>query len=599
MIKYINKIDKKLATYIKDVKGFKEILEKHNAYIAGGFLLSAITDNSFETSDIDIYVSAINFDSLFESFSRIEDSDIIKIIDYRHILSTTIRKNTEHKCYNSKEEKKNKLECSFIMASEYDQAFFKKNNIKFKIDFKLKYNNLILKCDIMVINTNTPVLNVINNFDLTCCQLWYNGSEFNGSHLEDIKQKKAQLNKDYIESLLNNNYFIKNRIEKYTKRGFEIKIPTHIYKLKNIDKKSITDIDKFIVKMVINYYMTNRNVLFENPSFRGLLYIEFKTAYKTAKKAEELDLYYIIYRVLIRYCNSFTTYSHMELEMNTYLYLGIDYRDVLTRILKIFNTNLMNVEDRHKKHRFLKIINKIQEIVLKKSDLFLNTLRLFKKYIIKEFKLPFNKKAESIKLDIDFTLEGFDPILMENITIKEHLDTDIDNVCLININDDNSITNVNLTDIKSLSVYFKDMTSGWFYKCNNGTSMASIDIKNAYVKIPGQFTIFVYYSELYDIIKNKYRIVFYKNTGVTINNTVSHDNAYITHFNSRPSFVSGYHCQEGSNITIYKLYKHANISIFMKSSKSSKSSPIDSKKIIKQSKPKATSEPLFKNKRIF
>ena len=46
-------------------KSVAEILLKNEAYISGGFLLSAIT-NSFETSDIDIYINEINFNTFIE-----------------------------------------------------------------------------------------------------------------------------------------------------------------------------------------------------------------------------------------------------------------------------------------------------------------------------------------------------------------------------------------------------------------------------------------------------------------------------------------------------------------------------------------------------
>jgi hypothetical protein len=178
MLHYTDKIDKKLKTYIKDVKGFKEILKQNNAYIAGGFLLSAITDNSFETSDIDIYVSAINFDALFESFNKIKECYVIKLsfANFRDVTSdkeTLCDKisnlNTEKKIKARKEIKYIYEHCELIVASEYDESFFKKNNIKFKIAVNFKFNhnaNINLKCDIMIVNANTPVLNVINNFDL-------------------------------------------------------------------------------------------------------------------------------------------------------------------------------------------------------------------------------------------------------------------------------------------------------------------------------------------------------------------------------------------------------------------------------------------------
>ena len=153
---------------------------------------------------------------------------------------------------------------------------------------------------------------------------------------------------------------------------------------------------------------------------------------------------------------------------------------------------------------------------------------------------------------------------------------------------------VTLTNINILSVYLKEMTSGWFYKCNNDT-MNDIDKSIAYVKIPGSYTIFVHYSELYDIIKNKYNVVFYKDTGEKILNTVSHDNAYPVHFNSRPDHVGASHCQKGSDIQIHELYK-ARSSGASRSSRSSRAALLDnSKKIVKMNKPKAKSTSVRKS----
>ena len=115
MIRYIIKIDKKLKRYIKDVKEFKKILHNNDAYIAGGFLLSAIKDNSFETSDIDIYVSALNFNSLFEELTQIAGCTVDT--DIRPLNNCNV--DNEIKCANLSDEKFN---CSFVLASEYDEA---------------------------------------------------------------------------------------------------------------------------------------------------------------------------------------------------------------------------------------------------------------------------------------------------------------------------------------------------------------------------------------------------------------------------------------------------------------------------------------------
>ena len=157
---------------------------------------------------------------------------------------------------------------------------------------------------------------------------------------------------------------------------------------------------------------------------------------------------------------------------------------------------------------------------------------------------------------------------------------------------------VTLTNINILSVYLKEMTSGWFYECNsrnNDNYENDIDKSVAYVKIPGSYTIFVHYSELYDIIKNKYNIVFYKDTGKKILKTISHDNAYSVHFNSRPNYVGASHCQKGSDIQIHELYK-ARSSGASRSSRASSDALLDNAiKIVKMNKPKAKSTSVRKS----
>lgn len=539
--KYIDKIDKKLKLYIKDINTFKTTLRNHNAYIAGGFLLSAIAVDKFETNDLDIYVSALNFDSLIDTLNIIPNCDKLY---FRNLADA------EGNFYFEKyDTDKN---CKFIIASEYDHSFFKKNNIKLKISINCS-GSKFLKIDIMVINAGVPVLDVIKNFDLTCCQLWYNGSEFNGTHLADINKKKAYLNEGYASSLLNNNFFIKNRMEKYTDRGFTIEIPIHKYEIPE-KEKSIKDIQKFVVKVVINYYIMylhylislnrDRNIaikylnIFDNTDNRTikckkmcLLEIKLKKINNVIDKA-----IYLIYNTLLKYCNSFNSFSINELENNTILYFGTDYKFVLNTILKFFTDVITIVEDSSKINRMNKIIDKMKQILSKNTK----PLTTFKNYVTSKYNLPFDKKIESCKINV---IEIQD-------SIQEHLESDKNNICIIGITENNKVDSnaINFTNIDYLSIYLRDMNSNWFYKCNEDV----IDI--AYVKIPLISNIYVPYYELYDIIqnRNKCQILFYKSPITYIVNTFLYhpNNIEVT-----DKVVSADHCQNGSSITTFKLYK--------------------------------------------
>jgi hypothetical protein len=67
-------------------------------------------------------------------------------------------------------------------------------------------------------------LDVIKAFDLTFCQVWYDGDKVYADYPEDVKNKIGSLEDSYTIPLLNMNKFLVERYEKYTNRGFTIKI---------------------------------------------------------------------------------------------------------------------------------------------------------------------------------------------------------------------------------------------------------------------------------------------------------------------------------------------------------------------------------------
>lgn len=108
------------------------------------------------------------------------------------------------------------------VAPAYDESFFRKNNILAR--FRLYQDNLP-SIDIMMIPDHIPVRQVVTNFDLSFCQVWYDGQTVETNHRRDILNKSGFLQKDYQESLFQKfNWFIISRILKYTKRGFKVQV---------------------------------------------------------------------------------------------------------------------------------------------------------------------------------------------------------------------------------------------------------------------------------------------------------------------------------------------------------------------------------------
>ena len=686
---YKSKIDDKLKVILNtDLNYFKKILLKNEAYIAGGFLLSAIT-NLYETSDIDIYINEINFNRFIKDLKKLNNfkfniySDpnppIWGMDDFYHnttvkskyYYSVETRRNIGNEIYCSSEnsdldignhkaphwkDKKPKL-CNIVIASEYDLSFFKKNGIKFKIEVFI--NNF--KCDIMILNKKRKVLDVVSNFDLTFCQLWYNGSKFSGTHLKDISNKIGYLNPDYLESLIKNNYFILNRIEKYKKRGFDIynvagdisNIDISKFHLSSYNKYEIEDIEKFLVKIYIdlikkrfnlllsllknNYISSNnkyvynivsipnkittfeRKVLYgavnELEIFSNAEYILIENNKKEAydklecknrcyldfelNKIRNLNINQseIIYETLLNYINSFTNFTFNELISNTYLYFGISiikslklirnyfvaiYDDYFKNDITIQKILMTTAEYLKKKERFKYICDTLKDITKKVShdeediDEELNQINLLTDDINNKYNLTCINELDQIDVDQNriINLKGDDVINMEyDINIRDYIKKNEDNMCFINIVDDEN-GNINyypyLITRTDLMRFLLDKNSCWFYKCNRPDSIADIDRANLYIKIPFELIMWVYYSDLCYILKNKLQIVFFKYLR-NIKHSVSHDLVYPNEPGSQPNFVSSKHCQEGSDIYTYTAYQARNLTLRAKSISKSKS----------------------------
>ena len=200
--------EKKLAINIPFFPEFKKELIKAGAVIAGGYVLSFFSD--YISKDIDIYIH----------YSKARDFLQFLYINGGEIVSSNI-------------------------ASVYDESFFRKNNIisRYALEFRVeKYK--ILYMDVMIIPDDHPLENVVTNFDLTFCQIWWNGERVISENIEDIKTKTGRLNKDYVKSYLELNKFLVDRILKYKERGFKI----------NIDISDISDVS------IENQHIENQHI---------------------------------------------------------------------------------------------------------------------------------------------------------------------------------------------------------------------------------------------------------------------------------------------------------------------------------------------------
>jgi hypothetical protein len=170
-----------------------QILKDCNAVIAGGSVLSAYVDSRSSLNDIDIYVNKKN---------AIELKNRIKEIGYTNIYKVDVQ-------------------------SQYDNSFFVKNNIIARFPIGKTGSSYLDESpymDIIIVADNVDVIQVVNNFDLTFCEIWYDGIHVHAADPKGVLEKKGYLKKDYVEKLLVcfNKFTIK-RIDKYKYKRFEIK----------------------------------------------------------------------------------------------------------------------------------------------------------------------------------------------------------------------------------------------------------------------------------------------------------------------------------------------------------------------------------------
>ena len=167
-------------------EGLKELVLQTGAVIAGGSVLSSCVELELVgegMQDFDIYVPQKNIGVFMEGLEGFR----------------TVHIGTVHG------------------AAEYCEGFMRKNGIV----MRARASGAAFILDVMAVDRD-PV-EVVNNFDLTCCEVWYDGTSIWSRHADDIRAMVATLKPGYVDSFLSGNKFTTTRVKKYIQRGFEIR----------------------------------------------------------------------------------------------------------------------------------------------------------------------------------------------------------------------------------------------------------------------------------------------------------------------------------------------------------------------------------------
>jgi len=178
------------------------MIKETGSLISGGSILSACIGEPVENQDVDMYVPVKHIPRFLNELI-IKDGPIFDADAY------------------------NKYAASF-----YCSSFLRKNGIRKVYNFLGRALGVVnantYELDVMSVRNKRGPLAVVNNFDLTFCQVWFDGIDVYASHPEHIKSKTGILQFDYCKKLIGGNRFLKNRINKYIRRGFQIKFDERV-----------------------------------------------------------------------------------------------------------------------------------------------------------------------------------------------------------------------------------------------------------------------------------------------------------------------------------------------------------------------------------
>ena len=182
----------------------KNAIRDHGALLAGGSIVRSTFPDDDSISDLDIYVPIDKIKSFIDKLFNPEDGILRPIYDKITMQSQSTK-------------------FKHIRPSFYCNSFLRKNAIKkvYRAGIRSRYYTTTI--DIMSVRKRRTPLQVVNNFDLTFCQVWFDGVNIFASHPEDLRTRKGTLQGEYVNLLLNGNIFLKRRMRKYINKGFEIK----------------------------------------------------------------------------------------------------------------------------------------------------------------------------------------------------------------------------------------------------------------------------------------------------------------------------------------------------------------------------------------
>jgi hypothetical protein len=526
--------EKLFKNNVEQLDRFCNSLQTHKVLIAGGSVLAVHTTPPFKSSDIDMYVHQSTGAAFIE--------DLLKICDDIIFYSSFTR-------------------------PVYDQSFLKRNNILYLLSGIIG----ALKFDIMI--TKSDPIDVAGNFDLSCCQIFFNGHDVWATDFKE--DKTCHLRAEYHKAWYAGNYFLKKRVSKYVDRGFIItlemnnELDPQPIRISDKNEKQISDYEEYIAIHIITYILNNILRLSWNwgdmkRSKSGLSSIAKHKTLLVEILSQLLKTPLLNSEIVYNVANTYSKYNildqnYIDLYINVFTYFFFD-----VEITYIKTSDHNEAIKKTLRTKFQISIEAFFVYYLMQDNIYNN---------IEEMKTAYDAKKK--RLEEANKLHELKPLLLEecNTNSKQNLiidatatpissDTNIftfdkdDNLSLYTIqslyNNDDSIVfrNDQFIFYFSLKRFMSMITNrgNWFFECI-GTSSVLENRAMIYIKLPikegeyGLFRIDDIYALLSTTSSNCFEIIQPGTPVRTIN---------FANTGPNPHIVSGKYCKRGSNMLLFR-----------------------------------------------
>lgn len=449
----------------------------------------------------------------------------------------------------------------------YDQSFFRKNNIIAR--FRLYNQNMdYIPIDVMIIPDEIPILSVVTNFDLTCCEIWYDGTKVLAVDTEGILNRTCELKKDYVDGFLNSlNLFTIKRVQKYMKKGFSISYDA--LKIRNTfvkKSKEVTSPEEWVIYTLYNWILRRLDM----PTRLSII-CNYPIDKYTLRNFESIlpVLKTVIPR---RYLRGVTTdrtlYMKILFTIGYNNQLSYKYKTYIQDILGISNDDMIEYEES---------IGGDDDDDSDGGDsrdgggggggLPINPVtgrRQRRGRDLPNFGTPVQDDGTPAEFeetdDIDERNIQYqtcrDVVLNDDYPIEEYL-READTFLFIH----NSSTDDILCYEKSYIENILNNKDNWFYECigrllDNGNRAINVGNENdAYIKLPiykDGLNGFIHLSQVIRLLESDNRIYYvYPDNDKDITHSISWKNAFGP--DHLRNWISANHCQLGSKLLVYKL----------------------------------------------